>query len=224
MKLFYTTQELAFHHPFTISNGRTKSVQPTLIVALQLGNYVGFGEAPAITYYNVSIESMIQDIQLKQAHIEKFALTEPERYWHYLHHLLPKNPFLVAALDIACWDLFGNIKNKLLHELWNTNWDNLPLTNLTIGIDSLEKMVAKMKEAPAPIYKIKLGTPDDIAIVTELRKHTDAAFRVDVNGAWTLEEALEKIPQLQKLGVELIEQPLAKDNWEGMTKQQRRYW
>jgi L-alanine-DL-glutamate epimerase-like enolase superfamily enzyme len=77
-------------------------------------------------------------------------------------------------------------------------------------------MVAKMKAKPWPVYKIKLGTPDDIGIMKALRQHTDAVFRVDANAGWTLEEALEKIPQLKELGVELVEQPLAKDNREGM--------
>src|SRR5690606_35024821 len=36
------------------------------------------------------------------------------------------------------------------------------------------------------------------------------------NAAWTVEEALVKIPQLQQLGVEFVEQPLARDDWEGM--------
>ncbi len=39
---------------------------------------------------------------------------------------------------------------------------------------------------------------------------------MDANAAWTLEEALQKIPDLKALGVEFIEQPLAKDNWDGM--------
>ncbi|MFP5040148.1 dipeptide epimerase [Parasediminibacterium sp. JCM 36343] len=216
MKLYYWQQALPFQYPFTISNGRTKTHQPTLIVALQIGNYVGFGEAPAITYYNITVEEMIDDIEMKKNFIEKFALTEPERYWHYLHHLIPHNPFLVCALDMACWDLFGQMKGKLLYELWDKTWENTPITDYTIGIDSIDKMVAKMQAKPWPVYKIKLGTEEDIAIVEALRKHTDAPFRIDANAAWTLEEALQKIPVLKTLGVELIEQPLAKDNWEGM--------
>jgi len=73
-----------------------------------------------------------------------------------------------------------------------------------------------MQAKPWPVYKIKLGTDEDIAIVEALRKHTGAAFRIDANAGWTTEEALEKIPQLAALGVEFIEQPLAKDNWDGM--------
>ena len=53
-------------------------------------------------------------------------------------------------------------------------------------------------------------------MITELRKHTESVFRVDANAGWTLEEALEKITQLKDLGVQFIEQPLAKDDWDGM--------
>jgi L-alanine-DL-glutamate epimerase-like enolase superfamily enzyme len=216
MDLHYKKIELPFHYPFTISGGRSKTHQPSLVVALQLGNYIGYGEAPAIAYYNITVEQMIADIVLKKRMIEKFAFTEPERYWHYLHHLLPQNPFLVSALDMAAWDLFGKLKGKLLYQLWNTNFDTSPQTDYTIGIDTVEKMVEKIKANPYPIYKIKVGFDDDINVLTALRKHTQSVFRVDANAGWTLDEAITKIPTLQQLGVELIEQPLAKDDWNGM--------
>jgi L-alanine-DL-glutamate epimerase-like enolase superfamily enzyme len=216
MTLHYFTYELPFEHPFTISGGRTKTHQPTLVVVLELGNWFGVGEAPAIAYYNITVEQMVADIESKKKMIEKFAFTDPERYWHYLHHLLPNNPFLVSALDMAGWDLYGKMKQKNLYQIWNTEWNHLPVTDYTIGIDTIENMVAKMKAKPWPIYKIKLGTDEDIAIMTELRKHTNANFRIDANAGWSTEEALHKIPLLKELGVELIEQPLAKDNWDGM--------
>lgn len=216
MKLSYKKAELPFQYPFTISNGRTKTHQPILIVSLQTGNRVGFGEASAITYYNITVEQMIEDLEAKKSFIEKFAFTDPERFWHFLHHLFPDNPFLVCALDMAGWDLYGKIENKLLYRLWNTEWINTPLTDYTIGIDTIDKMVEKMKAHSAPIYKIKLGTDEDIEIIRSLRKHTDSVFRIDANAGWQLDEALEKIPELKKLGVEFIEQPLAKDNWDGM--------
>ena len=216
MKVDYKAISLPFQYPFTISGGRTKTHQPSLLVSLSLGNVTGFGEAPAITYYNITVEQMIDDLEQNKKMIEKFALTEPERYWHYLHHLIPNNPFLVCALDIACWDLMGKMKKQPLYQLWKTEWTNVPPTDYTIGLDTVEKMIEKMQAKPWPIYKIKLGQPDDIAIMTALRQHTNAVFRVDANAGWTLEEALQKIPLLKELGVEFIEQPLAKDNWEGM--------
>ncbi len=215
MKLQYKTYNLPFRHPFTISKG-TKTHQPTLIVELDFMGIKGYGEAPAITYYNISVEKMVEDLERKKMFVEKFAFSDPERYWHYLHHLYPANPFLVCALDMAGWDIYGKLKRKQLHQLWGLDVATAPITDFTIGIDTIENMVAKMKEKPWPIYKIKVGVECDIDMVTELRKHTDAVFMVDANAGWTLEQALEKIPLLKELGVEFVEQPLAKDNWEGM--------
>jgi L-Ala-D/L-Glu epimerase len=124
----------------------------------------------------------------------------------------------VCALDIAAWDVFGKIKHKQLHQVWNLDTEKSPLTDYTIGIDTIDRMVAKMKELPWPVYKIKVGVEGDVEMVAALRKHTDAIFRVDANAGWTLGQALEKIPLLKDLGVELVEQPLAKDDWAGMEK------
>ena len=215
MHLEYKKSNLKFKHPFTISKG-TKTHQPSLLVELELFGLKGYGEAPAISYYNVSVEEMISVIDQKKKMIEKFSFTEPERYWHYLHHLIPQHPFLVCALDLAAWDLYGKMKRKQLYQLWNLDISKNPLTDLTIGIDTIENMVAKIKETPWPVYKIKLGTDKDIEIMEALRKHTDSVFRIDANAAWKADEALEKIKVFAALGVEFIEQPLAKDDWEGM--------
>ncbi|HQW83169.1 MAG TPA: dipeptide epimerase [Ferruginibacter sp.] len=215
MKLTYKIYNLPFHHPFTISKG-TKTHQPTLIVQLDFMGIKGYGEAPAISYYNIPVEKMVEDIERKKIFIEKFAFSDPERYWHYLHHLFPANSFLVCALDMAGWDIYGKLKRKQLHELWQLDTATAPLTDYTIAIDTVENMVIKMKEKPWPVYKIKTGVEGDLEMVEALRKHTDAKFRVDANAGWTLEQALQKIPILKDLGVEFVEQPLAKDDWEGM--------
>ncbi|HMU47539.1 MAG TPA: enolase C-terminal domain-like protein, partial [Chitinophagaceae bacterium] len=215
MKVRFWSHNLKFRYPFTISKG-TKTHQPTLIIELEHLGIKGYGEAPAIAYYNIPVEKMIADLEMKKNFVEKFAFTEPERYWHYLHHLFPQNSFLVCALDIAAWDIYGKMKRKKLYELWNGDISKNPVCDYTIGIDSIEKMVTKMKEKPWPVYKIKVGTADDLGIVKALRENTSAVLRVDANAAWDIDTALKLIPELDKLGVELVEQPLAKDDWEGM--------
>src|SRR5438477_7381580 len=156
MKVTYRSYNLPFRYPFTISKG-TKTHQPSLIVQLEHRGLTGYGEAPAIAYYNIPVEKMIEDLERKKMLVEKFAFTEPDRYWHYLHHLFPQNNFLVCALDIAAWDLYGKMKRKKLYELFGGDISKNPLTDYTIGIDTVEKMIAKMKEKPWPIYKIKVG-------------------------------------------------------------------
>lgn len=215
MKIKYKEYNLPFKHPFRISRG-VKTHQPALVVELEHFGIKGYGEAPAISYYNIPVAKMIEDLEAKKQFIEKFSFTDPERFWHYCHHLFPKNNFLVCALDIAGWDLYGKLKGKKLYELWGLDITKNPMTDFTIGIDSIDSMIQKMKEFPWPIYKIKLGTDHDIEIVSELRKHTSSIIRIDANAAWKAEEALEKIIAFKELGVELIEQPLEKNDWEGM--------
>ena len=215
MNLRYWSYNLRFKYPFTISRG-TKTHQPTLIVELEHMGIKGYGEAPAIAYYNMPVEKMIEDLERKRLFVEKFSFTEPERYWHYVHHLFPQNPFLVCALDMAAWDLYGKIKQKPLYQLWKLDSSKGPMTDYTIGIDTIDKMVAKMTGKPWPIYKIKLGVTEDIQIIKILRQHTNAIFRADANAGWTVDEAVEKIPVLKEAGVEFVEQPLAKDDWQGM--------
>lgn len=215
MKVSYRHYELPFRHPFTISKG-TKTHQPTLLVELEYFGIRGYGEAPAISYYNIPVSQMVEDLEAKRKLVEKFSFSDPERYWHYLHHLFPKNPFLVCALDMAGWDIYGKMKRQQLHQLWGLDTEKAPLTDFTIGIADIPTMIQKMKEKPWPIYKIKVGFENDVETVAALRQHTDAVFRVDANAAWDIETALHKIPLLKELGVELVEQPLAKDNWDGM--------
>jgi L-alanine-DL-glutamate epimerase-like enolase superfamily enzyme len=215
MKIRSWTYQLKFRYPFTISKG-SKTHQPTLVVELEQHGIKGFGEAPAISYYSVTTEKMQQTLQAKMSVLERFAFTSPERYWHFLHHLLPDQNFLVCALDMAGWDLYGKMRGRPVYGCWGLKMENLPATDYTIGIDSIDAMLAKIKEKPWPIYKIKLGTSGDLEIMEAIRKYTDARLRVDANAAWTAGEALEKIRALKDMGVELVEQPLAKDDWEGM--------
>jgi L-Ala-D/L-Glu epimerase len=215
MKLNYYQHNLPFKYPFTTARG-TKTHQPTLIVELNFMGIKGYGEAPAIAYYNVTVESMVAELESKRIVIEKYALQDPDRFWHFLHHLFPTNNFLVCALDMAGWDLYGKMQNKPLYKLWNVEMNNNIVTDYTLGMDTIEKMVEKLQENPWPIYKVKMGGDNDIQMIEALRKETDKPIRVDVNSGWTVEEAKLKIPILKTLGIEFVEEPIERFNYEGM--------
>jgi L-alanine-DL-glutamate epimerase-like enolase superfamily enzyme len=205
---------LPLKHTFNISR-ESRDFQDSLIVGLSLDGKTGYGEATANPYYNITMESMLAEINGIRKEIETFNFTKPEIFHQFLIEKGLSN-FSICALDIAAHDLYGKILGKPLYEIWGTTIDKYPTTNYTVGIASIEKMVAKMQETPWPIYKIKLGTDEDVAIVKELRKHSDAIFRIDANCAWTAEETIYNAPQLKALGVEFLEQPLNAVNWEGM--------
>ncbi len=213
MKIIIRTFNLQLKHTFTISR-ESHTVQPSLIVELQSEGFSGFGEATSNPYYNCTVSSMQKNLENVIPILENITTETPEEFWQKAHTILQHDMFALCALDMAFNDWYARKKGKKLYELWNLSTENNVKTDYTIGIDTIEKMVEKMNELPWPIYKIKLGTKDDIKIVTELRKHTNAIFRIDANCGWGVEETLNNAVELQKLGVEFLEQPMKADNWD----------
>ena len=214
MELIIRTFDLKLQHTFSISR-KSINTQPTVIVELKSSGLSGYGEATSNPYYNINVSTIVSDLEKIRNLIEIDSDDTPEMYWKKMHRHLKDNLFALCAIDVAYTDLYARKKKLKLFQMWNYSIENNPLTDYTIGIDTIEKMVLKMKQKPWPIYKIKLGTTDDIAIVTELRKHTNAVFRIDANCGWTVDETLYNAIALKKLGVEFLEQPLAADNWDG---------
>lgn len=214
MRISLKKYRLTLKHTFSISR-ESYDFQDTLIAALSLNGQTGYGEATSNPYYKITVESMVNEIEAIGNEIESFDFTTPELFHQFLIDKGLGN-FATCALDLAAHDLYGKLLGKPLYEIWGTNLEHYPTTNYTIGIAAIDTMVKKMKEKPWPVYKIKLGTDDDVTIVKELRKHTDAVFRIDANCAWTAKETIANAPQLKSLGVEFLEQPLRADDWEGM--------
>ncbi len=216
MQLLLRKYTLSLKHTFSISR-ESHDFQDTLVVGLHLNGCTGYGEATANPYYGVTVASMMAEIKDLEKALNAFEFKTPLA----LHQFLSTkelSKFALCALDLAAHDLYGKLLGKPLYQIWKTKIDRYPITNYTIGIDTMEKMVAKLKETPWPLYKIKLGTPDDVAIVKELRSHTDAIFRIDANCSWSAEETVRNAFLLKELGVEFLEQPLKADDWEGMER------
>lgn len=218
MKLRLHAFDLPLRHTFTISR-ESIDVQPTLIVELEQDGQRGYGEATANQYYGFTIEAMLTAIRAIRPALEQVEWNEPAELWSQLQPLLSDNPFALCAIDQAAHDLWGKLRGQPVYKLWGLTLDRLPPSNYTIGIDTPERMVAKLEEMPGwPVYKIKLGTNHDLEIVRHLREHTAATFRVDANCGWSAEQTLEYAPQLKELGVEFIEQPLPADRWDDMRR------
>lgn len=206
MRLLYRQFDLPLRHVFTISRGST-TVQSTLVVQLSIEEVHGYGEATTNEFYGATIESMSAALESVRSLVEGAILNDPLALIEALTRELPGQEFALSALDQAIHDLWGKLRGKPVYKLWGLSIDKIPASDYTLGIDTAEKMVEKLREMPGwPVYKIKLGTPNDLTLVRELRQHTDARFRVDANGGWTAEQTIELAPQLADLGVEFIEQ------------------
>jgi len=216
MKLTLRQFDLPLRHVFTIARG-SSTVSRTLIVELEQDGVRGYGEAGDNEYYGITLDNMSAALESVRPELEAYSLADPADLWQQLAPRLAHNPFGQCALDQAAHDLWGKLRGQPVWKLWGLSLENAPVTDYTIGIDTIEVMVAKMQEFPGwPIYKIKLGTPNDLEIVRALREHTDAVFRVDANCGWTADETIRNSAALKDLGVEFIEQPLPADDWDGM--------
>jgi L-Ala-D/L-Glu epimerase len=204
-------------HVFKIAHGSRTAID-TVIVELFDGNFVGLGEATPVPYYGVTAQKTVEDILLCTKELKNHEFDTPKSFYDLIGQILPQNSFARCALDIAAHDLWSKKQNLPLYKSLGLNIEKIPLSNYTIGIDEIPIMIQKMKELDFPIYKIKLGTSDDLNIVKELRKHSDAVFRVDANCAWTVNETLTNAKELKNLGVEFIEQPLKYRDIEGMRR------
>ena len=75
-------------------------------------------------------------------------------------------------------------------------------------------ITAKLKANPWPLYKVKMGSPNDIDVIRNIRNISTAMIRVDANEGWTFDEAKKILPELVKLDVHMVEQPLHRNEKE----------
>lgn len=112
-----------------------------------------------------------------------------------------------CAIDIALHDLGAQIAGQPLAEFLGLPPTGPP-TDFTLGIDDPQVVAERAGRANGfPSLKIKLGGPADLDTLLAVRAVFDGPLRVDANEAWDALEASRILPHLERLGVELIEQP-----------------
>ena len=215
MKIRFYHSQLAFEYPFTISKG-TKTHQEALIIEVIKNGISGFGEAPAIRYYNISVQQMMEDILGLKNDLQVIDFSSAENWWQFLFQKLKHNSFALCALDMALHDLKAKSENKKLFENFNCEWKNIPPTDYTLGIDSIDVLKEKISKHQFPIFKIKLGLGNEENTLKAIREITNAKIRVDFNEGIDEKRFFELLPILESAGVELIEQPLSKLDEVGM--------
>lgn len=206
MKLTFEPITLDLRVPFRIAHG--VSLQRFNVIA-HIGE--GMGEAAAVAYHGET-----------QAGIMEYLAGIGERDWDpfnledLLASLPPGSRAARAAVDLALHDLLGKTTGHPLHRLLGLNPAKSPQTSFTIAMDEPEIMAERARQSGLPIIKIKLGSDDDEAIVSAVRKACTARLRLDANAGWTREQAAHLIPRLSQYDIEFIEQPLPVGDIEGL--------
>ncbi|MDA1192245.1 MAG: dipeptide epimerase [Candidatus Poribacteria bacterium] len=214
MNIEQTVVNLQLRHPF--QTGRSAAEPTRRNLHVRIG--AGMGEAAPTPYYGETLESVQNAVNRYAAVLKNVDEDAPiERVAALMKTTLGGNASARAAIESALWDRLGRRLNVPLHKVWGIDGTTIAPTSYTIGLDSLDVMQEKVRQAePYKILKVKLGTPYDIEIIRAIRELTDKPIRVDANTAWSPKKAVRLCEQLAELGVELVEQPVAADDWDGL--------
>lgn len=212
--LSYEPLYLTTAHPFGISYG-TSTKTHNILVSLEFEGHTGYGEAAPAEYHNESIETVSAVLSMFQKcdilGDDPFAVAEVSRR---MDKTIAGNWAAKAAVEMAMYDLAGKTINAPVYKMLGLSSLKAPITDFTIGIDSVEMIEKKTREAVEAGYqilKVKQGTAYDREIIKQVRKVApDLPLRVDANGAWTPKQAVEMSHFLSDNGVQFIEQPLPK--------------
>jgi L-alanine-DL-glutamate epimerase-like enolase superfamily enzyme len=193
--------------PFVIARG-TEEVNEVLWVELRQGGVVGRGEAAPIPRYDESAQSALAYAEGCAAELgdDPFAIEE-------IMERLPQREFAArAAIDAALHDLQGKLVGRPVYQLLGLRRLGPP-TSWTIWLGDPDDMARRAERVSGRFrrLKLKLGGEDgrDVDRVRAVRDVAgEVPLQVDVNEAWTLDEALDALPRLASLGVEYCEQPL----------------
>lgn len=219
MRLKIYRRDLPLKHVMTVFRGTISRIR-TVAVELEQDGLRGFGEAYEDPHWGVSIEDMCLALESCVDRVAGYALADPMAFGRFLDPVLKNKPAARTAIEMAACDLWGKLHDAPLWYIWRYDGRRkLPLSSYTLGLDSLYRILEKFNEQPDwPLYRVKLGSRDDMVILRELRKRTEAPFRLDVNGCWTFQQAMEYLDELKTLNIELIEQPLHPEDVDGMRK------
>jgi L-alanine-DL-glutamate epimerase-like enolase superfamily enzyme len=204
LRAWSVTLQLA--ETFRIAREARDTVQ-VVQVEIRHGRLRGYGEGAPVARYGQSAASALAYLQEADTLLgdDPWALDE-------VHARLPPGEAAArAALDAALHDLCAKRARVPLYRLLGLRRASPP-TSWTIGLGDPDEMARRAERAGSRFrrLKLKLGGGDglDVERVRAVRAVSDRPLQVDVNEHWTLEEALDALPQLARLGVEYCEQPL----------------
>ena len=202
MQVTFRRLEWEFKSVFRIAY-RTRTHAQTVLVQLKDGDFVGRGEAAGVSYHGETVETLLEQLASVANDLRNGLSREA------LQSLLPPGGAR-SGIDCALWDLEAKRAGCRAWELAGMSSVSPILTDYTLGIDTPEAMAkAAVAASHHPLLKIKLLGEGDIERVALIRNaRPDARLIVDANQAWNVQQVHEYVPQLAKLGVELIEQPL----------------
>lgn len=217
-RLSWQRIQLKLRVPFRLAYG-TAEERSAHVLHLEDGS--GWGEGTIPPYYGIDFQQMYAFWEAVARRGDPFP-EEPAAIPSWIGQDGPAPAR--AALDLALHDRIARRQGVPLYRLLELERPDPKITSFTLSLDTPQAMASAAAALPGyPAFKLKLGAPGDLERLEAVHAaRPDARLRVDVNSGWSREQALEMAPRLECFDLELIEQPLARDDIEGLGLLQKR--
>ena len=216
MRLSHERLDLETTFEFRIAVGGSTGHENTL-VRIEHEGIVGLGEAAPSHYYGESRALIEAALDAWAPHLgeDPFALDAIEQR---LDRILLGQRAARAAIDSALHDWIGKRLGLPVWRLLGLDRDRVPLSCVTLGMTPPEEMERKLEGVlDFPILKVKLGLPGDVDNLRRIRSRYRGRLRVDANTAWSASDAVRVLKAIEPLDIELVEQPVARGDLDGLS-------
>ncbi len=207
---------LPFRDPFKIARSEDSEASQIVLSFLARDGEAGLGECFPVPYYGETVETTEVVLPRLVGALDELGplpadrvevLAWLERSAELMDDALGNHGGAKMGLDSALHDMAAKAHDVPVWELIGTS-DQLPPTDYSLGIDDPATVAQRAQRvAHFPALKIKVGGPSDIETLEAVRAVFSGPLRVDANTGWQPEQAAALIPELDRLGVELVEQP-----------------
>jgi len=219
LKAYYNKQIFRFRKPSGTSRGVLLDKNSWFIVVYddQIPAKKGIGECSIIRGLSIDDRPDFEQKLLE-------AVNSISNYSYWLNEGLNEFPSIKFGLETALKDLNAEISGILFPSEFTSGERSIPINGL-IWMGDTENMYQKIKEKVDTGFnciKIKIGAinfEDELKLLKRIRidfSERDLELRVDANGAFKPDDALEKLEKLSEFNLHSIEQPIKKNQWKEM--------
>lgn len=212
--------------PFKTALRSVDSVEDVIVEVHTDTGAVGYGEAPptgAVTGDTAgAVIGAIRDHIARS--IVGMDVDDFEDVLQTVQRCVVRNTSAKAAVDMALWDLYGQLYRIPVYKLLGGSRKQL-VTDITISVNSPEEMARDAVSAVGRGYdtlKIKVGANPalDVARLTAVRGAIGdgTRIRIDANQGWEPKQAVRLLNQMQEKGldIEFVEQPVKARDFQGL--------
>ncbi len=217
--------DLPLIEPFTISIGTMYAANDVLVRIHTDSGIVGLGEACPFTPITGDTQetsiAAARDIRTLVLGKDPLAIESIIKDFGAFVHTSPNT---VAAFDMALYDILGKVASLPVYKLLGGDRPSFE-TDITVGLDTTEKMIGWAKEHASRGYKtikIKVGTNPDVDVerLQAIREGIGPKvnIRIDANQGWTVPQAIYALKRMEPFRIQFVEQPVVRTDLAGMKR------